>query len=202
MRVRLRTAAFGVASLAIIALMALMAWALSTNSPVTGLSGITRVQQPVPELTLSLLDGGELVLSEWAGYPIVINFWASWCTPCRDEAGGLERTWRLYKDRGVLFVGVNVQDPVKDAVDYMNEFGISYPNGRDVDGKITVDYGVIGLPVTFFVSKDGIVARRWVGAIPEAQLVDWVDGLESGAGPTGVIEGSNPERFLKLEDQP
>lgn len=201
MRLGLRTAAFGLASVAIIALMGLMAWALSTKSPVTGLSGVTRVQQPVPEFTLSLLDEGELVLSEWIGRPIVINFWASWCSPCRDEAMGLERTWRLYKDRGALFVGINVQDTDKSAEDYVNEFGITYPNGRDVDGKTTVDYGVIGLPVTFFVNKDGIVERRWVGAIPEAQLVDWVDALVSGAGPTGETEGSNPERFLKLENQ-
>ena len=199
MRVGLRAAIFGVASLAIVGFVFLLAWALSNRTPVTGLSGITRLQKPAPEFTMPLLDGGEVTVSRSREAPIVVNFWASWCAPCRDEANGLERAWRSFKDRGVLFVGVDVQDTEQDAKIYVNEFEVTYPNGRDVDGKITVDYGVIGLPVTFFINSDGIVERRWVGAISEARLMAWVDEMVSGAVPFGEVEGSNPEGFFKLD---
>jgi cytochrome c biogenesis protein CcmG/thiol:disulfide interchange protein DsbE len=195
----LRAAIFGVTSLAIVGLVGLMAWALSNKTPVTGLSGFTRLQKPAPEFTLPLLDGGEVTLSRSRGAPVVVNFWASWCGPCRDEAKGLERTWRTFKDEGVLFVGVNVQDTEQHARTYVSEFGVTYPNGLDVDGKITVDYGVIGLPVTFFINGDGVVERRWVGAVPEARLASWVDEMVSGAAPSGEVEGSNPEGFFRLD---
>ena len=80
---------------------------------------------------------------------MVINFWASWCPPCREETPLLERTWRSYKYQDVLFVGVNIQDTEEDARVYLEEFDITYPNGLDRHGKVTVDYGIIGLPVTF-----------------------------------------------------
>ena len=74
-------------------------------------------------------------------------------------------------------VGVDIQDTEEDALAYVREFGLSFPNGRDVDGKITVEYGVIGLPVTFFINADGVVEGRWVGALPEDRL----ESLDSGA---------------------
>ena len=202
MKLTLRAAVFGMAGVAIIGLVALMAWGLRNKGPVTAMSGITRVGEPAADFTLPLSYGEELVLADWIGRPIVINFWASWCIPCREEARGLERTWRSYMEQGVLFVGVNIQDAEKNALDHMNEFGLTYPHGRDVDGKITVDYGVIGLPVTFFINRNGIVEKRWVGAIPEAILVAWVDGLVSGQGPEGQAEGADLDRFLELNKRP
>ena len=198
MKTALRAGAFGAAGLTVVALVALMSWALSNKTPVTSMSGFTRVQQPAAEFTLPLFEGGDLVLSDVLGRPIVLNFWASWCAPCRDEAAGLERTWRAYRDRGVIFVGLDIQDSEQDARDYVAEFDITYPNGRDADGKITVDYGVVGLPVTFFVNKKGIVERRWVGAITEKQLVAWVDGLVAGEASPANTEGEKPDGYRKL----
>ena len=82
-----------------------------------------------------------------------------------------------------MFVGVDIQDTADDAEAYVREFGLTFPNGRDPDGKISVDYGVIGLPVTFFISGDGIVEGRWVGAITEDRLVGWVETLTAGTAP-------------------
>ena len=169
--------------LALVSFLGLMAVGLSNKSSVTGRSGITRVNKPVPEIKMPLFDGGELVLSRYHGQPMVINFWASWCWPCREESPALERTWRSYSDRDVLFVGVDIQDTDSDGRAYIREFDITYPNGTDRDGKITVDYGVIGLPVTFFVNKDGIIERRWVGAVAEEQLLTWVGELVAGGRP-------------------
>ena len=183
-----RAVSIGTVSVAMVGFLGLMGIGLLNIAPVTGLSGFTRVQKPAPEIRLSLFEGGELVLSQYREQPTVINFWASWCPPCREEALVLERTWRAYKDNGVMFLGVDIQDTEESARAYLREYDITYPNGLDVDGKITVDYGVIGLPITFFVNTEGIVERRWVGAISDRQLVAWVDELVAGLVPTGDPE--------------
>jgi cytochrome c biogenesis protein CcmG/thiol:disulfide interchange protein DsbE len=200
MSLSLRAASFGAAGLAMIGLLVLMGWGLLNLSNVTGLSGITRVQQPAPEFKLPLFDGGEVVLSGLSGKPVVINFWASWCPPCRWEAKGLEDTWRTYKNEGVVFIGVNVQDAEANAARFLSDFGVTYPNGPDADGKITVDYGVIGLPTTFFINKEGIVERRWVGGVEEVDLISWVSEMVSGSAPTGDTDGINPQGYFKLDE--
>lgn len=174
---RTRTTVIVVSLVVAAGFIGVLAWGLATKSPATGLSGETRVQRVAPGFELPLFDGGEFILSQYKGRPVVVNFWASWCVPCREEAPILEKTWRAYRDRGVAFVGVDIQDSEADARAYLREFGITYPNGPDTKGRITVDYGVSGIPVTFFVDKRGVVARRWVGALREQQLVDWVNEL-------------------------
>lgn len=128
-----------------------------------------------PDFTFTLFDGKELALSELRGKPVVLNFWASWCPPCRAEARGLERVWQAYKNKGVVFVGVDIQDKEEDARAFLNEFGITYPNGRDIDNEIAVSYGVSGIPTTVLINLDGKVARRWVGAIEEKQLGAFIE---------------------------
>ena len=199
MRLPPRIVVAGVIAIAAAAVVALLAVGLLNKEPVTGRSGVTRVGKPAEDFTLPLFGGGELALSELRGRPVVINFWASWCPPCRVEALLLEGVWRLYRDQDVVFVGVNIQDGEDAGTAYLAEFGITYPNGRDVDGRTTVDYGVIGLPVTFFVARDGTVQRRWVGAISEADLLARVNELVTGALPAGDLDDENPEDFFKFE---
>ena len=165
-----------------LALVAVLAYGLANRTPPTGQSGATRVGKPAPPFAMELYDGGGRVrFSPDSGMPVVLNFWASWCPPCREESPLLERTWRQYEGRGVLFVGVDTQDTEVDARAYIEEFGLSFPNGLDADGEITVAYGVVGLPVTFFIGSDGVVKRRWVGALTESQLLPWVEELAAAA---------------------
>lgn len=189
-----------VAVLAIVigGLVGLMAWGLTNKVPVTALSGSTRLQQLAPPFKLMLLDGGQLERLATSTRPMVINFWASWCAPCRDEADDLERVWRSFADEGVMFVGVNIQDSVESAREHVREFGLTYPNGRDSEGVITVDYGVIGIPVTFFVNKFGIVERRWVGELDESLLQTWVGEMLAGVTPSEGSDGQNLESFQTL----
>ena len=99
----------------------------------------------------------------------------------------------------MVFVGVDIQDGERDSLAYLEEFGVTYPNGLDADGRITVDYGVIGIPVTFFINREGMVERRWVGAVRESQLVTWIEELEAGVAPTGDAEAENLEDFRTLQ---
>ncbi|MDA1347991.1 MAG: TlpA disulfide reductase family protein [Chloroflexi bacterium] len=191
--------AAGVAGVVLIAtFLGLMGWALANQEPVTGRSGVTRLHKAAPPISLDLFDGGTLDISQDAGRPIVVNFWASWCPPCRDEARLLERTWRKYREEGVLFVGVDIQDTEAEATAYVREFDITYPNGLDRDGKISIDYGVIGLPVTFFIDGAGIVQKRWVGAIDGATLESWLGELVAGTAHQGNSEGQDLDRFFEL----
>ena len=185
----------------IVGVVALISWGLSTKTLVTGQSGFTRVQAPAPDFTLNLFDGQELSLSQHLGQPMVINFWASWCPPCRAEAPALENTWKAYEDEGVLFVGVNVQDRAEDAQAYLREIDVTYPNGPDIGGKAMQSYGGFGLPATFFVNREGIIERRWVGAVNEKQLVAWTDELVAGIAPSGEVDGANLEDFFRLDQQ-
>ena len=169
--------AFVISGIIIIAFVGLLGWSLLNKEPITGLSGITMVNRPAPNFTITTFEGTKISMESLRGKPVVINFWASWCPPCRIEAPLLERTWRAYKDRGVVFIGVDIQDKEEDALAYIREFDITYPNGPDPNGEITIDYGVSGLPVTFFVSRTGEIVRRWVGAIERSVLISSIEEI-------------------------
>jgi cytochrome c biogenesis protein CcmG/thiol:disulfide interchange protein DsbE len=132
---------------------------------------------PAPDFTLSLFDGGQLSLSDLRGEVVVINVWASWCPPCRDEAPVLERAWRRYRDRGVIFVGVDYMDTEPAALAYIAEFDITYPNGPDLGSRISQDYNVQGVPETFFVNPQGDIAEVFVGPLSEARLKSILERL-------------------------
>jgi cytochrome c biogenesis protein CcmG/thiol:disulfide interchange protein DsbE len=176
-RVFFRKSTMGIAALAIACFLGLLAWGMLNRQPITGLSGITRVNRPAPDFTLTTFEGTTISLGDLRGKPVIINFWASWCPPCRIEAPLLENTWRVFKNRDLIFLGVNIQDRKQDALDYMREFNITYPNGPDPTGEIAIDYGVSGLPVTFFVSRNGEVVRRWVGAIEKNVLISSIEEI-------------------------
>jgi len=108
---------------------------------------------------------------------VLLNFWASWCAPCRLAAPVLEQTYEEYAGSEVEFVGVNIWDLPGNAATYVQEFGISYPNGVDEDGKIAIDYGVQGIPEKFFIDRDGIVRQKFVGPIRKSVLKETLDSL-------------------------
>ena len=104
-------------------------------------------------------------LSQLKGKVVVINFWASWCQPCRDEAVFLQKTWMQYKDRGVIFIGVDYVDTDGAARDYIKQYGITYFNGVDLASEISQKYRIKGVPETYFVGKDGNLAGNSLGPI-------------------------------------
>lgn len=133
--------------------------------------------RPAADFTLQRFDGGSFRLSEQRGKVVAINFWSSWCVPCRQEAPELEGAWQAYRDRGVVFLGVDIWDTEADARAFLREFGVTYPNAPDQSGGVTVEYGVTGIPETYFVDRDGRLVRRWIGPLTAAQLAGFLDEL-------------------------
>lgn len=136
---------------------------------------------PAPDFDLQLFDAGRFRLQDHRGQGVVVNFWASWCVPCREEAPVLERGWRDYQGRGVVFVGLDIWDSEKDARSFINEFHVSYPNAPDPGSRTALRYGVTGIPETFFIRPDGSVAAHWIGPLKDAQLNRFANELVAAA---------------------
>lgn len=130
---------------------------------------------PAPGFTLPLFGGSTFPLTQQRGHVVVINFWASWCPPCRAEAPRLGAAYRAYRSRGVRFVGVDLQDSETDARAFLRRFHVSYPSGPDRDLSIAATYGVANLPTTFFIDRRGQIRRRWLGEIQTGQLTAFIE---------------------------
>ncbi len=121
--------------------------------------------------------GSEFDAATVRGKPLVINFWASWCGPCRVEMPLLEASWQEHRS-DILFVGVNTQErSAEDAQALLDEFGLSYPNGRDESNRVNIDYGLFGLPETFFIRADGTLSYRHSGPLTQEIMNEQVQAL-------------------------
>jgi len=135
----------------VVAFIGLLAYGLTTSAPKKVGPG-----SELPDFELARLDTeGMLSAGDLKGRPIVINFWASWCVPCREEAEVLQSTYEQYRDEGVVFLGVNIKDSVDGARGFIDEFEVTYPMVRDPDEELARELGVVGIPETFFIDADG-----------------------------------------------
>ena len=165
-----------IGGLAIIILVAVMAVNLNSTES-TDLAN-----QKAPDFTLPLFDTFEqdqIALADLRGQVVVVNFWASWCVECYKEAELLEQAWRDYREQGVVFVGVDHLDTEKEALKYMEKYGITYPSGPDMGDKISQAYGITGVPETFFIDKNGNIAHVQIGPIEQAALYALLERLVS-----------------------
>lgn len=166
-----RLAAQGLAVAGVAALLALLVWKLAADDG--GVATKLRSGDPVaaPEFTLPRLDEeGELSLSSLRGKAVVVNFWASWCVPCKKEAPLLEAAWKKNRDRGVVVLGVDSEDFTGDARRFIERYGLTYPNVHASSKEIVADYGLTGYPETFFVDREGRVVAHVSGEIDEEDL--------------------------------
>jgi cytochrome c biogenesis protein CcmG/thiol:disulfide interchange protein DsbE len=156
------------------ALIAIFAWRLVGEDRSAGLGqAVNDGERPAaPAFTLDRLDGeGTISLEALRGKAVVLNFWASWCEPCKEESTALESVWREYRSRDVVFVGIDAKDAAGEGRRFAERYGISYPLAYDGPGQTVGRYGVTGLPETWFVSRDGkLVGERVQGPVTVAQL--------------------------------
>lgn len=133
-----------------------------------------------PAFALPMMDdqAKQVNLAELRGQVVVLNFWASWCLNCRSEHGALSDIARKYDGRGVNFYGVVYNDNAENAARWIEEMGgQSYPALLDDDSRTAIDYGLYGVPETFFISKTGRVAYKHIGPVTAELLTEWIDKL-------------------------
>ena len=146
----------------------------NTNSD----SGIGDINSPLvgkaaPDFTLSTLNGnvGKIHLADLKGKQLILNFWASWCEPCNQEAPFLQKSWPGLQSKGVVFIGIDGPEKTSDAQKFLQKYGISYLNVQDtIDGSTAINYGVTGFPETVFINREGVVVAKWVFPLTQQGL--------------------------------
>ena len=155
----------------LLALAVVLALQLSRQNATRPTSGAA------PDFGLALFSGEQIRLSDYRGRVVLINFWASWCPPCRVEAPDLQALYQDYRAEGFTVIGVNMlESSRRKALDFIAEFGISYPNGEDIGERVTNLYRVEAPPESFLIDREGQVRRFFIGSL---RYDDAADGIEA-----------------------
>ena len=139
------------------------------------------VGKPAPAFALEALDGSTVSLEQYKGKVIVLNFWSSWCIPCKEENPALTDMWERYRGTDVVLLGIVFQDSADAARAYTARLGNSWPSMFDDSGRVALSYGVFGPPETYFIGPDGIIAGRHIGPIDGATLLHGIETLRASA---------------------
>jgi cytochrome c biogenesis protein CcmG/thiol:disulfide interchange protein DsbE len=142
------------------------------------------IGKPAPTFTLPMLNGSahttSIDLTAYRGKPIILNFWASWCTPCNDEATFLHQAWPQLKAQGVVLIGIDGAENTNNALKFIQKYALTYPNAQDsITSATASNYGVINLPETIFINRQGIVKAKWISVLNQQGLQLEMDKLTS-----------------------
>ena len=135
------------------------------------------VDLPAPPFSLATLDGGRISLQGLRGHPVIVNFWASWCLPCRAEAPLLQAAATDYAARGLVVLGIVYEDSAENARAFMGQYGQTYPGLLDPDGRTALDYGVFGIPETYFIDRTGRIVSKQTGEIDAVALARQAEAI-------------------------
>jgi cytochrome c biogenesis protein CcmG/thiol:disulfide interchange protein DsbE len=158
----------------LVGFMALIGWGLSRS-----MRPAISIGDPVPGFNLTTFGGQPVATSQYAGKVVLVNFWASWCKPCEQEARELEEAYQHYKSGGeVVFVGLTYVDTEPNSLAYIQKFGITYPNGPDLATKVSQMFRVRGVPETFIIDQNGRLAYFKAGPFSSTdEIVGIIDGI-------------------------
>jgi len=174
-----RYATVGLAAAVIIILLVLLKGLYLNPSVVKS----TQIGKPANDFEVEVLEGlswlpktsgTKVRLSDLRGRTVILNFWASWCVSCREEAAEMEAFWKRKKDTGVIVLGVAIQDTPGSARDFAKAHGKTYPIALDDTGKTSIDYGVYGVPETFMIDPAGVITHKEAGPVTEKILEGWL----------------------------
>ncbi len=182
---RRRWVLFTISMTPIIALLSLLTWGLIESGGVPG--GLSVNEDPgeiainasrAPAFDVATLHDGPVITNEAVmGKVTFIDFWSSWCPPCRAEAADVAAVYREYEDRPVEFLGVAIWDQARDVLGHIERFDVTYPNGLDDTGELAVSFGVRGVPEKYFIGPDGRIVRKFTGPISREALRGILDEL-------------------------
>lgn len=167
----------------VIGILAMLAWGLLNSTKTRPEAG-----EAAPEFNMQYFNGYEWEgmttanLSNMQGKVVVVNFWASWCLECKLEADVLEASWRKYQNEDVVFVGITYADVEPNAIQYLLDYDVTYPNAPDLGTIISSDYEITGVPETFIIDKQGIISHVQIGAVTEQLLTTKIDQLLAQGG--------------------
>ena len=154
----------------ILLVLALFTWGVIQNDGEAGRPGINDnfgvvdlSVEPFADFELTTLDGSVITIADFRGKVVVVDFWSSWCAPCKAEGPVLAETYDKWRDRNVEFIGIAIWDSEGPVQEFIDRYGINYVNGIDPDGRISIDFGVSGIPEKFFINPEGEIVRKVVG---------------------------------------
>jgi len=156
----------------LVSALSLLRWYLDrgqTAEPALSSQAI-RVGSPVPDFTLPGLDGSDIRLSDYRGRIVLVNFWASWCSPCRAEMPEIEHVYRTYRDAGFLAIGVNQLEPAPQVRAFIEEHQLTWIFALDQDGAVSQRWGVFGIPQSYLIDREGNIVKSWLGVLSRQEL--------------------------------
>lgn len=164
-------------SVAVAVLLLVVGITVAFARGVGGPDSVDSTVTDAPGFSLTAFDGSEFSLEDHANQPVLLYFWASWCEPCKTEAPLIEKLWAEYKDKGYVFVGMNIWDSETEAQDFAKRYGLTFPVVRDRENAVYLDYGVDNLPLALFLRPGLEVSRRSLGQLKESDLRSMLDAL-------------------------
>lgn len=153
----------------VVGLLGLLYWGMQ-RGPQAEVGKAVPLVGPAQDFSVTTLDGRTLRLSDLRGKTVVLNVWASWCAPCRAEAEELNRSYELYKDRNVAFVGIAFNDDTEPMRQFVEQYRVPYPVALDPEGRISIGLGITGVPETYLIDPQGQLVKKWVGPVTAKQL--------------------------------